>query len=371
MTTILPPMRLTGSLALRDGRLDRRSVALADGRFTAGPLPAVDLSGFVLLPGIVDLHGALPAPAPADDAGFARLDALSARHGLTTRCLTVPWSWEGPATGPAAAAAALAALSRHRPRAVTDLRPALAAEALMTDTADALLALVRSAGVRLVWFTNRAEAARDRARTGDTPPQAQAALEAVLANARQMPRHLCQLAEAFDALGVAYGSAGDTTAEQREHQSMIGARLCLDPGTARVAAAARAVGDPVLVSAEAPPGGPAPAPRLAALVQAGLCDALVSGGDPAAPLRTAFRLADLGLLPLDRAWRLVSEVPARILRLPDRGVIAPGKRADLVVVHAATRRIEATIAGGRLGFLTGEAARRFHAAGSPEPLAAE
>ena len=368
MTTILPPLRLTGALALRDGRLDRRSVALADGRFTTGPLPAVDLSGYLLLPGIVDLHAALPVPAPADAAGLTRLDALSARHGLTTRCLTVPWSWEAPQLGPEAAAATLDALARHRPRAVTDLRPALAAEALMTDTAGPLLDLVRGAGVGLVWFTNRAEAARA---AGDASPEAQAALDRVLANARQMPRHLCQLAEAFDALGVAYGSAGDTSAEQREHHSMIGARLCLDPGTTRVAAAARAVGDPVLVTAEAPPGGPAPGPRLAALVQGGLCDALVAGADPAAPLRTAFRLADLGLLPFERAWRLVSEIPARILRLPDRGVIAPGRRADLVVVEATTRQVEATIAGGRLGFLAGEAARRFHAAGSPEPLAAE
>lgn len=63
MTTILPPLRLTGALALRDGRLDRRSVALADGRFTTGPLPAVDLTGYLLLPGIVDLHAALPVPA--------------------------------------------------------------------------------------------------------------------------------------------------------------------------------------------------------------------------------------------------------------------------------------------------------------------
>lgn len=385
MIPFLPPMRLTGALALRDGRLERRSVALADGRFTAGPLPAVDLTGFLLLPGIVDLHAALPVPAPADEDAVALLDRQAACHGVTTRWVSVPWSWEGPALGPAAAAASLAALGRYRARSLTDLRPAVAAEALMTEATEALIDQVRASGVGLVVFTNRGEALRDLNRhnpagfaaralaAGLSPAAYAAALDRALQRSRAVPRHLCRLAEAFDDLGVAYGSTGDPTAETREHHSMIGARLCLDPGTARVAGAAHAVGDPVL--AEAPgllAGYPAPlAPRLIALVQAGLCDGLVSGRDSAAPFHAAFRLADLGVMPLEKAWRLVSEIPARILRLPDRGVIAPGKRADLVVVDIATRRIEATIAGGRLGYLAGEAGRRFLAAGSPEPLAAE
>ncbi len=385
MIPFLPPMRLTGALALRDGRLERRSVALADGRFTAGPLPAVDLTGYLLLPGIVDLQAALPVPAPADEDAVALLDSQAACHGVTTRWVSVPWSWEGPALGPAAAAASLAAIGRYRARSLTDLRPAVAAEALMTEATEALIELVRASDVGLVVFTNRGEALRDLNRhnpagvtaralaAGLTPAAYGAELDQALQRSRAVPRHLCRLAEAFDDLGVAYGSAGDPTAETREHHSMIGARLCLDPGTARVAGAAHAVGDPVLAEAGGLlAGDPTPlAPRLIALVQAGLCDGLVSGRDSAAPFHAAFRLADLGVMPLEKAWRLVSEIPARILRLPDRGVIAPGKRADLVVVDIATRRIEATIAGGRLGYLAGDAGRRFIAAGSPEPLAAE
>jgi hypothetical protein len=45
--------------------------------------------------------------------------------------------------------------------------------------------------------------------------------------------------------------------------------------------------------------------------------------------------------------------------VPDRGQISYGQRADLVIVHAASRRIEATIANGRLIFLAGDAAHRF------------
>jgi N-acyl-D-aspartate/D-glutamate deacylase len=48
-----------------------------------------------------------------------------------------------------------------------------------------------------------------------------------------------------------------------------------------------------------------------------------------------------------------------LLGLPDRGRLNPGLRADLVVVNAETRAIEATIAGGRLTYLAGEAGCRF------------
>ena len=42
-------------------------------------------------------------------------------------------------------------------------------------------------------------------------------------------------------------------------------------------------------------------------------------------------LADSGVLDLAAAWRLVSEGPARLLGLTDRGRLEPGLRADLVV----------------------------------------
>ena len=36
----LPPIRLTGATILREGELRQRSVAIARGRITRGPLPA-------------------------------------------------------------------------------------------------------------------------------------------------------------------------------------------------------------------------------------------------------------------------------------------------------------------------------------------
>ncbi|MEM8958042.1 MAG: alkylphosphonate utilization protein [Pseudomonadota bacterium] len=377
MPTPLPPIRLTGAVALRDGNLSARTVALAGGRIASGPFPEVDLGGYLILPGIVDLHhtGALRqiGPESAVDCGMAQVDQEAAAHGVTTRCISVPWSWERPAAAPAAARDTIRRWDANRSRALTDLHLQLCADPNMVDSADDLIALVRDHGVSQVLFRDLASAVRDlrtqdpegfirwcRAQ-GGAPETLSAALDTMLAAEGRMPRHLCRLAEQFDEIGVLYGSVGDRSAEGREHLSMIGARLSVDPETAQVAGAARAVGDPVLLSA-AGLLRPAVCGRkldTIDLLRRGTCDALISGAHSASPLQAAFRLVDLGLMPLAQAWRHVSEIPARILRMPDRGEIALGRRADLTIVHAHTRAVEATISGGRLAFLSGEAAHRF------------
>jgi alpha-D-ribose 1-methylphosphonate 5-triphosphate diphosphatase len=76
-------------------------------------------------------------------------------------------------------------------------------------------------------------------------------------------------------------------------------------------------------------------------------------------LRAAFRLAELGLCGFEDAWRTVSRGPARVLGLADRGDLLPGRRADLVVIDPATRRVAATIAGGQIAYMSGAVAERF------------
>ena len=73
----------------------------------------------------------------------------------------------------------------------------------------------------------------------------------------------------------------------------------------------------------------------------------------------------------ERAWALISQYPAEIMRLPDRGTLTPGRRADLVIVQAETRQIVAPISGGALAYLSPEAAGRFAAGPVDLHLAAE
>ena len=154
---------------------------------------------------------------------------------------------------------------------------------------------------------------------------------------------------------------------------MIGARIAEFPTTKQAARAAHAMMCPVILGAPNVVRGKSQSGNVSAsdLVAEGLCDALVSDYHIPALSLAAWALVNRGLATLPKAWAMISTNPAEILRMPDRGRLDPGMRADLVVVNAATRDIEATICGGKLSYLAGEAGRRFMSAPHALRMAAE
>lgn len=381
MAPLLPPLRLTGARILRDGELQQRSIALAEGRITRGPLPEVDLSGFLVLPGIIDLHGdgferhLTPRPGASFPmpAGLASYDREAAASGVTTAYLAQGWSWEGGLRGPDQAEALLAALASLRREALADLRVQIRAETHLTNEAPRLLEAVRRWGVGYVVFNDHLDQGLQMHRQepaafiawarklGVDPAALVARMEAARAAARAVPRQLCRLAEGFDALGVSYGSHDDRDGETREFYSMIGARIAEFPKCRSAACAAHSMMNPVIMGAPNVVRGGSHSGSVSAvdLVADGVCDALVSDYHLPALALAAWRLVDRGVLSLPKAWQMISAAPAQILRLADRGRLDAGLRADMVIVHADSRRIEATICGGRLVWLSGEAALRF------------
>ncbi len=381
MSMILPPLRLTGADILRDGELQRRSIALAEGRITRGPLPEVDLSGYLVLPGIIDMHGDAferhVAPRPSApfplNAGLASVDREAAANGVTTAYLAQGWSWEGGHRSPDYALRVMCALDSYRPAMLTELRLQIRAETHLVEAGARLVEAVKTHGIDYVVFNDHLdeglEMRRERPtafahwaqKIGQQPEDLLTAMERAKARARDVPRHLCALAEAFDEIGVLYGSHDDMDGETRERYSMIGARIAEFPTSRRAAAAAKAMMNPVVLGAPNVVRGKSQSGNISAtsLVAEGLCDALVSDYHYPALAMAAWTLVDLGLVSLPRAWAMISQNPAEILRLPDRGRLDPGLRADLTIVNGQTRVIEATIAGGRLTYLAGEAGRRF------------
>jgi alpha-D-ribose 1-methylphosphonate 5-triphosphate diphosphatase len=98
----------------------------------------------------------------------------------------------------------------------------------------------------------------------------------------------------------------------------------------------------------------------ATMVRHGRCDVLASDYYYPSQLQSAFRLVRDRVAPLAEAWALVSSTPAVAAGLNDRGAIAPGRRADLVIVDdgvAGMPRVVATFAGGRPIFVDGSLAR--------------
>ena len=95
------------------------------------------------------------------------------------------------------------------------------------------------------------------------------------------------------------------------------------------------------------------------MAEAGICNVLSSDYYYPAMLRAGLILAERGVLDLSQAWALISANPAAAAGLTDRGAIAPGMRADIVVVDPASPRVVATIAGGKIAHLSAEGAARL------------
>ncbi len=394
MTDFLPPLRLVGADVLTEAGFTDCPIGIAGGQIVDGQgLSDVDLTGFWLLPGIIDLHGdgferqAYPRPtAPFPlQAALAATDREAAAHGVTTAYLAQSWSWEGGMRGPDRAEALMEAVLVHRENSLTDLRVQIRAETHLVEAVPRLIAAVERFRVDYVVFNDHLDEGLQMSRSspagfshwarkaGLTERDLLARIEAARLQARNVPRALCALAEAFDRLGVRYGSHDDPDAETREVYRMIGARIAEFPTSFRAAAAARAGGDPILMGAPNVVRGGSQAGNVAAadLIRQGLCNGLVSDYHiPALPL-AVWKLVDDGVLPFEKAWALVSSGPARVLGMVDRGTLQTGLRADLVVVDKTTRDIAATIAGGRLSYLSGRAAARFVAARGAMRLAAE
>lgn len=377
----LPSLRFVGATTLCDTGLTDAPLAVSGGRIGYGIYPSIDLTGYLILPGIIDLHGdaferhIAPRPnAPFPLAsGLQGVDRDAAANGVTTAWLAQSWSWEGGARGAAFAQSVAAALADYRPHALTDLRLQIRYETHDHDTTDQLLDTVARYGIGYVVFNNHLDEAldmwRDRPhevwqwakRAGRTGPELMAVVQAAKARTGEVPRRLCKLADAFDSLGVIYGSHDDPDGETRETYAMLGARICEFPTSVQAAAVAKAVGDPVLMGAPNVVRGGSQAGNISAakLVRDGKCDILVSDYHYPSLAMAAFRLVDDGIRPLPQAWAMISTAPAELMRLHDRGVIAQGRRADLCIINSATRTVEATIAGGRITHLAGEAAHRF------------
>jgi alpha-D-ribose 1-methylphosphonate 5-triphosphate diphosphatase len=108
------------------------------------------------------------------------------------------------------------------------------------------------------------------------------------------------------------------------------------------------------------------------MIAKGLCSVLASDYYYPAPLLAAFRLAADGVLPIGEAWQLISSAPARAAGLADRGTLAAGQRADIVLVDDMVPlrpRVVAAVAAGRLVHLT-EAKRLIRSPVAPRKAVA-
>lgn len=372
---------LQGARVLRPEGWTDAPLTLAGGVIADGAARRVDLSGYDVLPGIVDPHGdgfeRHMAPRRGAlrerDAGMLAVSAELAACGITTAVIAQFWSWEGGLRGPEFAVEVFESVAAMRSAVPVDMRLQLRLETHYLESFAEAEAAVERYGIRYVVFNDHLP--HDRLAEGRKPPR----LTGQALKAGRNPDVYFQLlmdlhargaevAPALDGLcgrlaarGVTLGSHDDRTAAGRAEWRARGARVSEFPETVEAAQAARDAGDFSVLGAPNVVRGASHAGNASAcdLIAAGLCDALASDYHYPSPARAAWRCVELGLLDEAAAWRLVSEGPARLLGLADRGRLALGQRADLIVMERESRRIVATLAGGQVAWMTGPVAERF------------
>jgi alpha-D-ribose 1-methylphosphonate 5-triphosphate diphosphatase len=358
------------------------TLSFADGVVLAGSVGrAVDLSGYLVLPGIIDLHGDgfERHLAPRRGAmkqmaeGVIAVEAELAANGITTAVMAQFHSWEGGLRSPDYAADVFAAIQQVQPVLVTELISQLRFETNMLDDYAGLPNKIADWNVRYVVFNDHLP--HDRLAAGKRPPrltgQALKAgrnpekhLEILMglhARSGEVPAALDELAQQLLSAGIRMGSHDDKTVAQRAVWHDRGVRIAEFPETTEAAEAAHDTGDSVILGAPNVVRGGSHKGNASAvdLVAMGLCDALASDYHYPSPRRAALMLERSGVVDFETAWGLVSSGPARVLGLTDRGSFLPGLRADLVILEAKSKRVVATMAAGRFSYLSGDVAARF------------
>jgi len=373
---------LTQTQLLMPDGLNTGDLAVTEGRITTGtPGRKIDLGGYLVLPGIVDIHGdgferhlaARRGAMKNMDQGLFAAEAELAANGVTTAVLAQFYSWEGGQRGPDFARRMLAALKQVRGKVVTDLRAQLRFETHMLADYAEVESLIASEDIGYVVFNDHIP--HDKLIAGKKPPrltgtalksgrspEAHLALMQALHTERdKVPEAVSALAQRLATRGIVLGSHDDRTAEQRQTWHRSGVYIAEFPETTAAVDAARIAGDGVVLGAPNVTRGGSHNGNVSALemVMLGNCDALASDYHYPSMRRAAWMLVDGGVTDLAGAWALLSSGPARLLGLADRGTLEVGKRADFVVLDSTTRRIAATFANGRVSYMSGDIAERF------------
>jgi len=174
----------------------------------------------------------------------------------------------------------------------------------------------------------------------------------VRGRSEEVPGSIARIAEAARKHGVPLLSHDDASPDQRRWYRALGCRLAEFPTTIETAQEAATQGDDIVMGAPNVVRGGSHIGWIDAkdMIRRGLCSVLASDYYYPAPLLAAFRLVAEDVLPLHAAWALISATAAAAAGLTDRGVIACGRRADLILVDArgARPRVVATMVAGRI-----------------------
>jgi alpha-D-ribose 1-methylphosphonate 5-triphosphate diphosphatase len=377
-----------GALRVEAGQIaeiiDRMPVAPPAG---SNGLPVVDGEGLTLIPGAIDMHGDMIEQEVEPRTGarlplnlaIHELDRRMAAAGVTTSYASISF-WEPDSetrklhrSGERAAELA-AAVAQVRPQLLTDLRVHARYELTTPVVAPPLRRALEAGQIQLLSLMDHTPG-QGQYRDVDryvhylvayrNMPIEQLRLEAE-ARMRRAQEDTSMWDITYDLVGLAKGqglviaSHDDDTPEKVALMHNLGVTISEFPVSLVAAQAARQRGMHVAMGAPNALRGLSHSGNLSArdAITAGLVDLLAADYAPAAMIQAVWALASAGM-PLHTAVALITANPADALSLTDRGRIAVGAMADLVLVESAgLPRVRATIRAGRPIYWDAEMHRR-------------
>ncbi|MGO8152784.1 alpha-D-ribose 1-methylphosphonate 5-triphosphate diphosphatase [Rhizobium leguminosarum] len=373
-TLVLPNEVVSeGSVRVEDG-------AIAEIRPEPVAGAAIDGGGRLLMPGFVDLHGDMIereiAPRPNAtmpiDFGIHELDKKLAAAGVTTAFAAVSFATEsvyGHVRSLETTSAVIEGINRLRDDLLIDHRVHARYEITNVGAAPALERLLNADQIDMVSLTDHTPGqgqynnlqsyilsiSERRAISEEMAAEIVAKRIAMRSNP-DIDAKLKEIVALSLKHRLSLASHDDDSVEKVAEMHDLGVTISEFPVTAPAAEEARRRGLWTLMGAPNALRGQSMSGNLSALdaARAGLLSIIAADYHPAAFVPGIFKLADMLEGGLPAAVAMATGNAARSAGLSDRGEIAIGQRADLVVVEPSDiNRIRATLRAGRFVYSDG------------------
>ena len=343
--------------------------------------PIIDLSGFWVLPGIIDLHGDgferqfFPRPGVSFDINntFKIVDKELSINGITKAYLACSYSWEGRIRSPEYAKIFLDNLNKYKPSMLTNIDVQIRYETHLVEKVHELIDLIIEHELNYVVFNNHIPDAIDKiqnkpsafATWANKMSMEKSELENIVnyrvSKENEVNNSLKILSDFLKSINIKFGSHDDESIEDRKWFRSFGAKICEFPTTIEAAKEAHSKNENVIMGAPNLVRGGSHNGNVSTLelLELEYCNILVSDYYYPSLLQSIWYLLDQKICSIENAWALISENPAKAINIDKRGAIKVNNYADLVIINPKTREIEATICNGKIANICKSVADRF------------
>ncbi|CTQ55218.1 Alpha-D-ribose 1-methylphosphonate 5-triphosphate diphosphatase [Roseibium album] len=365
---------IKGGISLINGELIHEPVNINSGLFVGSSTEnarTIDATNCFVLPGIVDVHGdaferAIQPRANVDfplHLALKDVDCQLIANGITTAYHGLTVSWEPGLRSYEAALAFKTQLKALRSSFACDMHLNIRWETFAMDYVEQMIEWIQDDPKSIFSLNDHttiyvdlpkgsSKISRMAGRSGlseddcliligekwEQRHKVPAAIEAVCAGAR--------------AAGCAIFAHDELTPEMRAKHRALGVAVSEFPMTVETAKSAASKKEHVVLGAPNIVRGGSQNNAIDAResIEQEHCSVLASDYYYPAPLAAAFKLTDDGVLPLEKAWNLISKNAAAAANLSDRGQIRDGLRADVILVDKDTRSVRTVIVKGQLSY---------------------